>query len=79
MTRDVVDVDEHLDNADWIKQEWDLPPYKSIEFFAAIGGEDELDNFRLLPVYAAAVANGLIYDDEWVADWIIDTEGGDIG
>lgn len=79
MTREVVDMDEDLENADWTKQAWDLPPYKSAEFLEAIGGEDGLDNFRLLPVYEAAVASGLIHDDEWVADWVVDNEGGDIG
>lgn len=65
----VVDLDEDLDNADWTKTAWDLPPYKSKEFFEQISIED-LPAFRKRPVYAAAVANGLIYDDEWVADWI---------
>lgn len=67
---DTWDLDEDLDSADWMKTTWDLPPYKSREFLEAIGGEDALDDFRLLPVYAAAVAAGLIHDDEWVADYI---------
>lgn len=66
----VWDLDADLDNADWMKTTWDLPPYKSSDFLAAIGGIDQLDDFRLLPVYAAAVAKGLIHDDEWVADYI---------
>lgn len=62
------DLDADLINADWTKQAWDFPPYKSPEFFALVPA-DELDGFRKLPVYAAAVAQGLIYDDEWVAEF----------
>jgi hypothetical protein len=53
------------DNQDWTKQSWDLPPYKSGEFYEFIG-EDDLDHFRKLPVYRWAVKSGLIKDDEWV-------------
>ena len=67
MTTETWDLDSDLDSADWTKTTWDLPPYKSADFFTAVG--DDLDSFRLLPVYAAAVASGLIYDDEWVADY----------
>lgn len=72
---ETVEPDADLVNADWTKTAWDLPPYKSAEFYATV--TEDLDSFRKLPVYAAAVASGLIYDDEWVADWI-DTEGGAI-
>lgn len=61
-------LDEDLASADWLKTAWDLPAYKSAEFFQQVG--TDLESFRKLPVYAAAVANGLIYDDEWVADYI---------
>lgn len=61
--------DEDLENSDWTKTTWDLPPYKSAEFFAVI---TDLDAFRKTPVYAAAVAQGLIVDDEWLADFIQD-------
>lgn len=75
MTKEIVDADADLADADWTKTTWDLPAYKSREFFDQIGGVDNLDSFRKLPVYAAAVAQGLIYDDEWVADYV-ETEGG---
>ena len=55
--------DADLENADWTKQSWDLPPYKSAEFNAL--GFD-LVAFRKLPVYKNAVAAGLIKNDEWV-------------
>lgn len=72
-----IDMDGDLANADWTKSSWDMPPYKSPEFFEAIGGYDQLDSFRHLPTYTAAVEAGLIMDDEWVGDYV-DTEGGDL-
>jgi hypothetical protein len=66
---DTINLDDSVDNADWTKQAWDLPPYKSAEFFAVVPLE-QLDHFRTLPVYQHAVAAGLIYDDQWVADWV---------
>jgi len=64
-------LDADLADADWIKEAWDLPPYKSAAFFEAIN-LDNLDAFRRQPVYQHAVNAGLIYDDEWVADWVQD-------
>jgi hypothetical protein len=61
--------DATTENADWIKQGWDFPPYLSVEFFEAIGGIENLDKFRKSPAYQGAVNSGLIHDDEWVADW----------
>lgn len=55
--------DDILENADWPKQTWDLPPYKSPEFNVIV---IDLENFRRLPVYRHAVANGLIVNDTWV-------------
>lgn len=57
--------DKHLENADWPKRTWNLPPYKSKDFMRIIGGEDALPRFRKLPVYKHAVRKGLIKDDEW--------------
>lgn len=53
-------------NADWSKQSWDFPPYKSADFLALIGGIDKLDEFRKRPAYKMAVERGLILDDEWM-------------
>lgn len=53
-------------NADWTKATWDLPPYRSPEFMENF---PDLDAFRKTPAYTFAVAEGLIHDDEWVADW----------
>ena len=61
--------DAILENADWTKQTWDLPPYCSADFFACMPNVD-LEDFRNLPIYKNAVAHGLIYDDEWVGDWV---------
>jgi len=58
-------IDADVESADWTKQSWDLPPYKSREFLAIF---HDLNNFRNLPVYKHAVAEGLIVDDEWVGD-----------
>lgn len=63
--------DDSIEGADWSKQGWDLPPYKSSEFFQAIGGHEHLDGFRKLPVYNHAVEAGLIHDDEWVDDHVM--------
>lgn len=52
-----------LENADWTKQTWDLPPYKSKEFFEVV---KDLRAFKKLPVYAHAVRKGLIVNDRWV-------------
>jgi SPP1 gp7 family putative phage head morphogenesis protein len=54
--------DALLENADWTKQSWDLPPYKSPEFLAL--GFDPKE-FRKLPVYKNAVKAGLIKNDKW--------------
>lgn len=62
----VVSLDADLANADWTKQSWDLPPYGTAEFYEAIGGVDQLEAFKKLPVYNHAVELGLIHDDEWV-------------
>lgn len=58
-----VNLDEDLEQGDWTKQSWDLPPYKSKEFLAQT---PDLDHFRTTFTYRNAVANGLILDDEWV-------------
>ena len=59
-------LDADLANSDWTKQSWDLPPYGTAEFYEAIGGVDQLESFKKLPVYNHAVEQGLIHDDEWV-------------
>jgi len=66
-------LDDSIENADWIKQTWDLPPYLSPEFFLIVPYED-LDKFRKRPVYKNAVSQGLIHDDQWMADWCEPTD-----
>ena len=66
---ETISLDADLHNADWTRQRWDLPPYKSPEFFSMVDAAD-LDAFRELPVYKHAVETGLIRDDEWVLDHI---------
>jgi hypothetical protein len=63
----VYSLDADIESADWTKKTWDLPPYLSKEFLQIVP-PDALDNFRKLPVYRHAVEQGLIHDDEWVAD-----------
>lgn len=66
----IFEPDNTIEGADWIKQGvWDLPNYGTPEFFDAIGGEGNLESFKQTPTYKAAIANGLIHDDEWVADY----------
>lgn len=67
---DVIDFDGDLASADWAKQTWDLPPYKSDAFFQVIPIE-QLPDFRNRPVYQHAVDQGLIHDDEWVANFVV--------
>jgi hypothetical protein len=64
---ETVSIDADLASADWTKQSWDLPPYKSPEFMALF---PDLASFRKSPVYNHAVAAGLIMDDEWMADHV---------
>lgn len=54
--------DADIGSADWTKQTWDLPPYKSPEFLILF---PDLKAFRELPVYKYAVRKGLIADDQW--------------
>lgn len=70
MPLETISPDSDLEGADWIKagpDAWDLPPYKSTEFMAS---HPDLESFRQTPVYKAAVAHGLIMDDEWMADHV---------
>jgi hypothetical protein len=55
--------DKNIEEADWTKKSWDLPPYKSKDFMKVV---KDLDSFRKLPVYKNAVKKGLIKDDKWV-------------
>ena len=67
---ETVSLDDSPENADWIKQSgrgWDLPPYKSEEFYEVIP-EAELEAFKEWLVYQHAVEIGLIVDDEWAGD-----------
>lgn len=57
--------DAEAADADWTKQSWDLPPYKSPEFNELY---PDLDAFRKRPVYKQAVDAGLIVNDEWAGD-----------
>ena len=57
-----LNIDDDLRNADWTKQTWDLPPYKSEAFNKLF---PDLAHFKTLPVYQFAVRNGVIVNDEW--------------
>lgn len=62
-----MNMDADLENADWTKTNWDLPPYKSDNFMKLLDQMGHgLGDFRKLPVYKHAVEDGLIIDDEWV-------------
>ncbi len=55
------------DNADWCKQSWDLPPYKSPEFMKHLQhARQTLEQFKQLLVYKLAVTKGRIKNDRWV-------------
>ena len=60
-------IDADPNNADWIKQSWNLPPYKSDKFYEWLEYSGiTLEQFRDLPLYKNMVKKGLIKDDEWV-------------
>ena len=67
---ETISPDADLENADWAKQSWDLPPYMSQEFIDTIGGWENLEQFKQTPTYQHAVNAGLILDDEWVGDHV---------
>jgi hypothetical protein len=61
----IILLDKELHNADWTKQSWNLPPYKSEEFMKQLKLNGmTLENFKKLPVYKWAVRKGLIVNDE---------------
>lgn len=48
----VINIDENLENADWSKKYWDLPEYKSEEFYQLLKFMNmSLEQFKKLPVY----------------------------
>lgn len=65
---EVWSIDEDIENADWLKSAWDLPPYMSPEFCSLFSSMEELEQFKTTVTYKKAVENGLIHDDEWVDD-----------
>ena len=60
-------IDATPEEADWIKNGWDFPPYKSKEFNKALDNMHmDLAEFKKCTAYKRAVANGLIKNDKWV-------------
>ena len=58
---EILNIDAILDNADWTKQSWDLPEYKSKEFMDWLKFSGmTLAQFKKLPVYKLNIANGNI-------------------
>jgi hypothetical protein len=54
-------IDSELENADWTKKGWDLPEYKSPEFYEYLDSiEITLKEFKKLPVYKHNLAEGNI-------------------
>jgi len=48
----VFNIDANLENADWTKRTWDLPEYKSDEFYRLLRSMNmTLEQFKKLPVY----------------------------
>jgi hypothetical protein len=48
----VFNIDANLENADWTKRTWDLPEYKSDEFYRLLKSMNmTLEQFKKLPVY----------------------------
>jgi len=58
---EILNIDANIENADWTKQTWDLPKYKSKEFMDWLKSSGmTLTQFRKLPVYKINLANGKI-------------------
>lgn len=48
----LVNLDEDIENADWVKQSWDLPDINSEDFKKYLENEDtSMEDFKKLPVY----------------------------
>lgn len=57
-------IDANLNDADWVKQSWDLPEYGSKEFNEYLKSSGmTLEKFKKLPVYQHAVEKGEIKKD----------------
>ena len=59
----MLNIDALYVNQDWVKQTWDLPPYKSDSFLLLF---PDLQMFRELPIYKWAVQKGIIKNDMWI-------------
>jgi hypothetical protein len=58
-------IDANLNDADWVKQSWDLPEYGSKEFNEYLKSSGmTLEKFKRLPVYKWAVERGEIKDNK---------------
>ena len=57
----IINIDLQIEDADWTKGTWDLPPFGSDEFndFLRATGKT-LEDFKKLPVYKWAVERGEI-------------------
>ena len=61
MAEEILNIDAILDNADWTKQSWDLPKYKSKEFMDWLKFSGmTLAHFKKLPVYKMNILSGNI-------------------
>jgi hypothetical protein len=57
----VLNIDAILENADWTKTKWDLPKYKSKEFYDWLKRMNmTLEQFKKLPVYKSNLKSGNI-------------------
>ena len=57
----ILNIDAIIENADWTKTKWDLPKYKSEEFYRVLKSmKMTLAQFKKLPVYKFNLANGTI-------------------
>jgi len=61
MQKEILNIDAILENADWTKQSWDLPEYKSKEFMDWLKFSGmTLESFKKLPVYKLNILSGNI-------------------
>jgi len=58
-----LNIDAILENADWTKRSWDLPKYKSEEFYSWLKFSGmTLEQFKKLPVYKWNLKTGNIQE-----------------
>ena len=66
MTEEPFNIDEVPLNRDWLHSKWNMPAYRSKEFFQELKElRMTLAEFKETAMYKRAVDEGVIVNDEW--------------